>query len=296
MSDNLIHFPNIEQLLLKKAAEAVEEDDMEEAILYLEQLLEINPDHEEALQFHQALIEISHKKDRGSGNKAELNPETLQEWREGLLSANIKQQYETFDKMFGFSQEQVMSLVEEFLRGDQGDFSLKTKFLQECKQTCPQNWTFLVKKGDKQQEVKLKDVPLGKEEWSEEYMKPLEVLQEKAHDNPTLIQMSNEIWVYFLEKYYPVLPEFGEHIYWTAGLHLYTLKLIHSETLTIKQMDQIIQRYEIPLEKIEEYRQHLERQAQQTLILDQKGICYFFWPPLELVLPLLFYLLREVHK
>ncbi|WP_202080257.1 hypothetical protein [Caldalkalibacillus salinus] len=258
--DNLILFPNLAQLYIKKAVKAIEEDEYEEAEKHLEQVLEIDPNHEEANQILEALDDLrrSLEPETTSNQTVVVEPDRLQLWRKQLLQENMKQQWETFDQMFGFMQEEVHELIETFLIYEEGDHLLKTKMLQECKQVCPGSWSYPIRKGEHSETVTLEEVPLLKEDWPETYVKPLQSLQDYTYDNPTVIQMGAEVWFYFLEKHYPFLPEIDDTLSWTAGLHLYTLRMITPETKELQLRNTISQRYEETVSTLQYYEQRFE--------------------------------------
>ncbi|GGK30475.1 hypothetical protein GCM10010965_24170 [Caldalkalibacillus thermarum] len=158
-----------------------------------------------------------------------LSPALISRWQQGLLSERYARQWQTFEEMAHFTDLRVMKLLEHFFLSDQGDWTLKTKILQTIRRTCPWPISFQVKKGENIQCVNIQDVPLSFEHWPEKVLRPCLTLEETSADNPSLVAMAKELWVYGLEKHYPFLPDFTNHLQWTAALHYYTLNVIDPE-------------------------------------------------------------------
>jgi hypothetical protein len=295
MADNVILFPNLVQKYVSKAETALQEGDFEEAEKLIDQALKIDPQHIKAWYLYcllllqtERLSEVIHyidakrkeelippewdesfqwiyevaKQEVGSDSESVhvgVNPELVAEWRQGLHSDSFKVQWNTFEKMFDFIAEEVQLIIAEFLLLNQGDFLLKTKLLQKLKLNCPHSLKFQVQKGDQISLVCLADVPIEKEDWPEEHMLPYHCIEDKAHDEPSIVQMAQEVWVYFLEKHYPFIPQIGKSLKWTAGLHFYTLKLIDESFAESQLGEKFVYIYQFSEEEIREHCQFFER-------------------------------------
>ncbi|MDQ0339467.1 hypothetical protein J2S00_002255 [Caldalkalibacillus uzonensis] len=180
----------------------------------------------------------------------EFAAERISRWQKGLLSEDFKQQWQTFEEMDCLTDMTVLKVIEAFLLFEKGDRTLKTKLLQALKKKCPWPISMKVRKGDQQQTVNIQDVPLQWEEWDEQALKPCLELERLASDDPSLVQMARELWLYGLEKHYPFLPTFNKYLQWTAALHYYTLDIINPELA----------------------KQHLERQLPAVYQLDRSVI------------------------
>jgi hypothetical protein len=295
MSDNVIQFPNLLQMYVNKAEAALQESHFEEAEKLLDQALQADSQHiktwylycllllqterlSEVIQYidekraeelipiewdesFQWIYEVA-KQEVGSDSESlqvSVSPDLIDEWRKGLLSESFKAQWNTYEKMFDFIAEEVQQIIEEFLLWRQGDALLKTKLLQKLKLNCPHSLQFQVKKGDQATSVCLADVPLEKEDWSEEHMLPYQLIEDKAHDDPTLVQMAEEVWVYFLEKHYPFIPQINKALKWTAALHFYTLKLVDESFAESQLSEKFVHIYQFSEEEIREHCQFFER-------------------------------------
>ncbi|WP_025027461.1 DUF3196 family protein [Caldalkalibacillus mannanilyticus] len=184
------------------------------------------------------------KKDRLEQGEDEcLTPEIIHNWKQGLLSEAPKQ-WNTYERMFGFIDEDVQEIIRLFLVSEQGDKLLKTRFLQKLKLICPGKLSFIVYKSDQKKELMLSEVPVEKEEWSEEVLSPLVLLEEKAYDNPSLIELAKEMWFFFLEKEYPFIPEMNDPLLWTAAIHSYTLRMVDFD-MSGKSVEKLALLYEM---------------------------------------------------
>jgi tetratricopeptide (TPR) repeat protein len=295
MSDNVIQFPNLLQMYVNKAEAALQESHFEEAEKLLDQALKIDPQHikawylyclfllqterlSEVIQYiddkreekllpaewvesFQWIYEVA-KQEVGSDSNSvniSVSPEVVADWKKGLQSDSFKIQWNTFDKMFDFIAEEVQQTIAEFLLLNQGDSLLKTKLLQKLKLNCPNSLRFEVKKEDQITTVCLADVPLEREDWSEEHMLPYQSIEDKAHDEPSIVQMAQEVWVYFLEKHYPFIPQIGKSLKWTAALHFYTLKLVDESFADSQLGEKFVYSYQFSEEEIREHCQFFER-------------------------------------
>lgn len=193
-----------------------------------------------------------------SQNTQSPNTELLQEWKEGLQDDSFKVQWETYEKMTGFQDEEVRAVLEEFLRSTQGDLVLKTKCLQQLRKDLNCDYQILVKKGEEQKTIEVNDVPVNREDWPEEQVAPILLLQQKVYDDPTLEQMAEELWIYFLEKHYPFVPQIEQPLKWTAALHFYTLKMVNEDIAESQLRDNFVEIYNISEAEIRERCQYFE--------------------------------------
>jgi|GEM_PF-6894989 len=187
---------------------------------------------------------IFNKRDRMELSDEEyLTPEAIQMWKHGL-QGSFSDQWQAYEMMFGFMEEEVQEVIRGFLLSPSGDPLLKTKFLQKLKQVCPEKMRFSVLKKNRRKELALKEVPIEKDEWPEDLMIPLTLLEDKAYNNPSLQELASELWMFLLEKEYPFHPTIDEPLKWTAGLHSYTLKVIDEERAD-KSVRKLAQLYEV---------------------------------------------------
>jgi tetratricopeptide (TPR) repeat protein len=255
MSDNVLYFPNLIQLYMKKVTIAIEEEDYAEAIELLEKILEFEPEHEEARQLLTALEQI-HQEQMKKASVAD--DAQLEEWKLELLQEDAARQWSAFEKMYDFTNEKVKGLIQTFLEYPKGDLLLKTKVLQECRKQCPGSWKFTVHKQGHTSEVKVEEVPLQLSEWAEPMRRPLTLLDEAAHQEPSLLELAKETWLYVLEKYYPNMPEIDEANCWTAGLHSYTLKVLNGNHSSA-QLQKLEQYYQMSRSQILDCERHFEQ-------------------------------------
>lgn len=255
--DNIVPFPNLIQLYLRRVALALREERLEDAIELLEEVLELDPAHLEAKQLKDSLADQLYEElELSFGSEgAQIHDEDIERWKEGLLQTNSQKQWQSFQQMHSFMDERVFELIQCFLTYSKGDLLLKTKLLQQCKLICPHSWKLDVSKLDQHTTLKLGDVPVDFEEWDARLTKPLELLEEIAYQDPSMMEMAREVWVFFLEKRFPFnddLIEGLEEAYkWTASLHYYTLKVIQRESLQ-QERQKMAQWYDMTEEEIEQ--------------------------------------------
>jgi tetratricopeptide (TPR) repeat protein len=292
MSNKIIPFPNLVQMYLNKAEIALQDGNFENAEKMIEQVLDLDADNVKALYLYSLLLlqterlaetvslidekkqegaipieweesfqwiyEVA-KEDLGSGSEgAFLDEETLKEWRKGLQSESYEVQWKTYEMMFQFIGEEVQKIIGDFLLYKQGDSLLKTKLLQKLKLNCPHSLQFKVQKENQIKTLRLIDVPVEQEEWSEEHILPYQLIQDKAHDDPSLVQMAEEIWIYFLEKHYPFIPQITDALKWTAALHFYTLKIVDEPFAEVQLREKFVGIYQCSEQEIREHCQIFE--------------------------------------
>jgi hypothetical protein len=169
------------------------------------------------------------------GDETSLSSQVIQGWKEGLQDSYEKQ-WKTFESMYAFLDDEVQEIIEEFLIDPQGDMLLKTRLLQKLSQY-GKDRVVKVEKLTKYTAIKLSEVPIEREEWPEELLKPIHLLEEYVFHDPVLNEMCKELWFYFLEKIYPFFPDITYPLHWTAAIHYYTLNLIDDEYMKIKLKD-----------------------------------------------------------
>lgn len=188
-----------------------------------------------------------------------VDPKQLQVWKEGLLGKSFEVQWETYEKMTGFESEEVRGVVEEFLISSHGDFVLKTKLLQKLKKAYDFPLHIIIIKGSQQETIELSNVPVNIEDWIEEQITPIRLLQHNVYDDPSLEQMAMELWVYFLEKYYPFTPQMEHPLKWAAALHLYTLNMINEDIAESQLTNKLVGFYNLSESEIREHCQYFEQ-------------------------------------
>lgn len=192
-----------------------------------------------------------------------ISPEMLNQWRTGLYSSSYEEQWRTFEQMTSFSDIHVIHLAQEYLNLHTGEPFLKTKLLQVLKNTCPSSLAFQVEKHKQGKQITLEQVPIQFDHWEPELLVPIQILQDKAYADPSLVEMAKELWIYFLEKYYPFNPVIEEDIIWTAGLHFYTLTVINEELANIQLEEKLPNLYGLPKEVLLQQYQRFEALLKQ---------------------------------
>jgi hypothetical protein len=294
MADKIILFPKLMQGYVNKAEFALQEGKMVDAEKIIEQALHLDPSHIKInylyclvlLQTERLKEVIKHiDKQRKIGLPQEWEEpfewiyevakqettqmtipnahapdlEQLQAWREGLLSKSYEVQWKTYEKMTGFENEEVRTIVEEFLLSSEGDLLLKTKFLQRLKQAYESSCQVIVIKGNKQEQIELSTVPYAREDWPEEQIAPMKILQHNLYDDPSLEEMAKELWIYYLEKHYPFFPDMNHSLKWAAALHLYTLKIINEDISESQLNNKLVEIYNLSESEIREQCQYFEQ-------------------------------------
>lgn len=190
--------------------------------------------------------------------RSSFPPELLHEWEKKLNSSSPQDQWKVFEQMQGLTDFQILKLIADFLLSEHGEPFIKTRFLQQLKRTCPWSIPLDVHKENQRATVDTREVPLAWEEWPEEARAPLLKLEEKAFDDPVLIEMGKELWLYVLERHYPFfIPSSVETCLWTAGLHYYTLKLVYEQEPSSFFKEKMDHLYSLSIEQIEQQSKHL---------------------------------------
>lgn len=264
-TDKVVPFPNLIQLYLRRVALALQEEDLEEAIRLLDEVIEMDATHSEAKQLRDSLVDQYQAEQEQlfqAASTIEIGTLELEQWHAGLLQPVAQKQWQTYEQMHSLMNEQVWEIIQEFMLYSQGDLLLKTKLLQQCKLTCPGSWVLNVEKLELQTTIKLNDVPVEMEDWKEDHLAPFKLLQETVyHNNPTLVEMARELWMYFLEKKYPFIPDLKQANKWTAALHSYTLKLMQQEQ-TEQELESMESWYQLNAEEIA----HAEHEFAELLV------------------------------
>ncbi|GAA0355516.1 hypothetical protein [Bacillus horti] len=251
--DNVVPFPNLVQLYLRQAALALQEENLDDAIRLLDEVIDLDPKHEEAKQLRDSLadqlqLEDSHKQ---AFIRAEISADQLEDWKKGILQTDLKKQWQTFEQMHSFIDEGVFAVLQQFLLYAKGDPLLKTKIVQQCKLICPGSWSVEIEKRGSKAYISLSQVPVELGEWDSAYLKPLELLQDIAYRDPSLVEMSKEAWLFYLERSFPFIPEIEKANKWTAALHYYTLRIIHEE-IAANQLQRIAEQYNLSVDEVVE--------------------------------------------
>jgi hypothetical protein len=198
------------------------------------------------------------RKDRlEQGDEEILQSDSIEMWRKGL-QGTFEQQWRTYERMFGFIDSQVQEVIAEFLSTANGDPTLKTRFLQKLKLICSSQLDFSVSKRGMVRKVTLSDVPIDIEDWADDILKPAQQLENEAFNEPSLIEMGKELWIYLLEKEYPFVPQITDSLCWTGILHYYTLRMINEEDAQLR-LGQLAKQYKLSATELIQQTEEFER-------------------------------------